>query len=141
MVWNRRLWMLLAALSGLVSVAMGAFAAHGIADLQAKEWLRTGATYEFMHAIAVVACAVFMQVGAARARFAPPFFLGGTVLFSGSLYAMALGAPRAVAMATPLGGLLFLVGWAVLAWAARGVDSAPSAKVGTTFAPGRHASL
>jgi uncharacterized membrane protein YgdD (TMEM256/DUF423 family) len=44
------------------------------------------------------------------------------VIFSGSLYAMALGAPRWLGAITPIGGLLFLIGWAVLAWAARGVD-------------------
>jgi uncharacterized membrane protein YgdD (TMEM256/DUF423 family) len=123
------MWMTLGALSGLLSVAMGAFAAHGISDPQAKEWLKTGASYEFMHAMASLACATFMQVGARRARFAPAFFLAGTVLFSGSLYALALGAPRAMGLATPIGGTLFLVGWAVLAWAARGVDQAPAAAI------------
>jgi uncharacterized membrane protein YgdD (TMEM256/DUF423 family) len=63
-----------------------------------------------------------MQIGARRARFAPAFFLSGVVLFSGSLYALALGAPRIVGAITPFGGLLFLAGWAILAWAARGVD-------------------
>ena len=127
MRWDRRTWMLLAALSGLLSVAFGAFAAHGVTDPQAKDWLKTGATYQFMHAIATIGCAAYMQVGAKRARFAPPFFLLGTVLFSGSLYAMALGAPRAVAAATPIGGFLFLIGWALLAWAALGIDQAPAA--------------
>jgi uncharacterized membrane protein YgdD (TMEM256/DUF423 family) len=129
MRWDRRTWMTLAALSGLMSVAMGAFAAHGITDPQAKDWIKTGASYQFMHAIASIACAAFMQVGAKRARFAPALFLSGTLLFSGSLYAMALGAPKATAAMTPVGGLFFLIGWAVLAWAARGVDQAPVAAV------------
>ena len=121
MRWTRRLWMTLAAISGFVSVVAGAFAAHGLTD-KASEVMRTGATYEFMHALATIGCAAFMQVGARRARFAPAFFLAGTVLFSGSLYALALGAPRWTGIVTPFGGLLFLAGWAVLAWAARGVD-------------------
>ena len=121
MRWTRRLWMTLAAISGFVAVAVGAFAAHGL-EGRAAEVMRTGATYEFMHAMATFACATFMQVGAQRARFAPAFFLCGTVLFSGSLYALALGAPRWAGIVTPFGGLLFLAGWAVLAWAARGVD-------------------
>jgi uncharacterized membrane protein YgdD (TMEM256/DUF423 family) len=121
MRWTRRLWMTLAAISGFVAVAAGAFAAHGL-EGRASEVMRTGATYEFMHAIATIACAAFMQVGARHARFAPAFFLSGTVLFSGSLYALALGAPRWTGIITPLGGLLFLAGWVVLAWAARGVD-------------------
>lgn len=121
-LWSRRNWMTLAAAGGLVSVAVGAFAAHGVSDARAQELLRTGAMYGFMHTMATLACATFMQVGAQRARFAPAFFLSGILLFSGSLYAMAFGAPRWVGVVTPVGGLCFLAGWAVLAWAARGVD-------------------
>src|SRR4030095_3684858 len=120
--WTRRNWLTLAALGGFASVAFGAFAAHGVADPKAQEWLRTGAQYGFMPRLATFACAALMQVGATRARHAPAFFLSGVVLFSGSLYAMALGGPRRLGGATPVGGLLFLSGWAVLAWAARGVD-------------------
>ena len=120
--WTRRTWMTLAAISGFVAVAVGAFAAHGVSDPKAQEWLRTGSTYGFMHTMATLACATFIQVGAKRARYAPAFFLSGIVIFSGSLYAMALGAPRWFGAITPIGGLLFMIGWAVLAWAARGVD-------------------
>ena len=120
--WSRRSWMTLAAVSGFVAVAVGAFAAHGVTDPGARELLRTGAMYGFMHAMATLACAIFMQIGARRARFAPAFFLSGVLLFSGSLYAMAFGAPRWVGVVTPIGGLCFLTGWAILAWAARGVD-------------------
>ena len=122
--WTRRNWMTLAAVGGFVAVAVGAFAAHGVADPRAKELLKTGSTYGFMHTMATFACATFMQVGARRARFAPAFFLSGVVLFSGSLYAMALGAPSWLGAVTPLGGLSFLAGWTILAWAARGVDPA-----------------
>lgn len=121
-----RTWMMLAAISGLLSVAFGAFGAHGVSDLAAKDWLRTGATYQAIHALATIACAVFVSMGARGARIAPAFFLGGTLLFSGSLYAIALGAPRAVAMVTPIGGLGFMVGWLVLTWSARKIGQ-PSA--------------
>ena len=114
--------MTLAAVSGFLAVAIGAFGAHAVSDPVAKDWIRTGASYQFMHTMATLACATLMNIGAKRARFAPAFFLGGTVLFSGSLYAMALGAPRWFGAITPLGGLCFLTGWAILAWAARGVD-------------------
>jgi uncharacterized membrane protein YgdD (TMEM256/DUF423 family) len=114
--------MTLAALGGLMAVAFGAFGAHGVSDPKAQEWLRTGALYAFVHSLAVYACAVLMNLGAARARLAPAFFLSGAVLFSGSLYAMALGAPRWLGMVTPVGGLLFMIGWVTLAWAVRDVD-------------------
>jgi uncharacterized membrane protein YgdD (TMEM256/DUF423 family) len=120
--WTRRNWMTLAAVSGFLAVAVGAFAAHGVSDPKAQEWLRTGSMYGFMHTMATLACATFMNVGARRARLAPAFFLSGVVLFSGSLYAMAMGAPRWLGMVTPVGGVLFLIGWGVLIVAARGVD-------------------
>lgn len=126
MAWTRRTWMTLAALGGFIAVAVGAFAAHGVSDPQAKEWLKTGAQYGFMHTMATFACATFMNIGARRARFAPAFFLSGVVFFSGSLYAMALGAPRWLGAITPIGGVLFLIGWTILAWSARGVDQAPA---------------
>jgi uncharacterized membrane protein YgdD (TMEM256/DUF423 family) len=129
MRWTRRLWMTLAAISGFVSVAAGAFAAHGLTD-RASEVMHTGATYEFLHALAVIGCAAFMQAGAERARFAPAFFLCGSVLFSGSLYALALGAPRWIGIITPFGGLLFLAGWAALAWAAQSVDKEAATRPG-----------
>jgi uncharacterized membrane protein YgdD (TMEM256/DUF423 family) len=114
--------MTLAAASGFVSVAAGAFAAHALADPGARELMKTGAAYESMHAVATLVCGALIQMGAARARFAPALFLSGTVLFCGSLYALALGAPRLVGAITPIGGLLFLGGWSVLAWAALGID-------------------
>jgi uncharacterized membrane protein YgdD (TMEM256/DUF423 family) len=118
MAWDRGLWIRLAALSGLISVAAGAFAAHGVSDPAAREWLRTGSNYEAVHALAVLAVAALFPAGARRAGWPPTLFLLGSVVFSGSLYAMALGAPRWMGAVTPLGGLLLLAGWATLVWAA-----------------------
>jgi uncharacterized membrane protein YgdD (TMEM256/DUF423 family) len=118
MRWTRPWWTSLAAVSGFIAVAAGAFAAHGVADPATKELLRTGSLYELTHALAVLACAALAGAGMPRARFAPAWFLGGSLLFSGSLYALAFGAPRIVGVVTPLGGVAFLIGWAVLAWAA-----------------------
>ena len=115
---ERRLWLRLAAVSGFVSVAAGAFAAHGIRDPAAKDWLRTGASYEAVHALAALLTIVLFPSGNRMGRILPPLFLGGSLLFSGSLYAMALGAPHWLGAVTPLGGLLFLAGWAGLACAA-----------------------
>ncbi len=114
--------MMAAAIGGFLSVAAGAFAAHGIKDPQAADWMRTGALYGFVHCLATFACAQFMSLGASRARLAPAFFLPGVVIFSGTLYAMALGAPHWFGAITPIGGVLFLIGWAVLAWSALEID-------------------
>ena len=118
MRWQARSWLRLAALSGLLSVAAGAFAAHGASDATARDWLRTGATYQAVHALATIACRAFTGPAGRLAGLAPAFFLGGAALFSGSLYAMALGGPHWLGAVTPVGGLLFMAGWAVLMWAA-----------------------
>jgi len=116
-----RLWLTLAALLGFVSVAAGAFAAHGMSDARSQELLRTGSLYAFVHVLAVFAAAGLVQMGAGRAGLAPPLFLAGVVVFSGSLYALAFGAPRWAGAITPIGGLAFLAGWLALAWAAWGL--------------------
>jgi uncharacterized membrane protein YgdD (TMEM256/DUF423 family) len=109
-----RTWTTLAALAALACVAFGAFGAHGVADPKAQAWLRTGAEYGMVHALAVFAAA---WIGG-RARFAAPVFLLGVVIFAGSLFAMGLGGPRWLGAVTPLGGLSFMAGWALLAWGA-----------------------
>jgi uncharacterized membrane protein YgdD (TMEM256/DUF423 family) len=105
-----RTWLAVAAVGGFLSVAFGAFAAHSVTDPRAQDLLRTGALYGFVHVLATYAAAP-------RSRIAPPLFLAGVLLFSGSLWAMALGAPRVLGAITPIGGLAFLSGWAALAWA------------------------
>jgi uncharacterized membrane protein YgdD (TMEM256/DUF423 family) len=79
------------------------------------EWLRTGSLYQMIHALAVFAAFSLHRAGAKAMGLAAGLFLGGTVLFSGSLYAMALGAPRVLGAVTPFGGLAFIIGWAVMA--------------------------
>ncbi len=125
---SRAIWLALAALSGGVSVAVGAFAAHGVADPMAKELLKTGAGYEMTHALAVFAAVFVLQLGGVRARFAPLLFLLGTLVFSGSLYALALGAPHIVGAITPVGGVMFMAGWAVLALGTFGLDARRTVK-------------
>jgi len=113
----------LAALSGFLAVAFGAFAAHGARDARAAELLHTGSLYQMTHALAVLGWLAMRQLsqdksGGKMGVTAPVLFLAGTVLFSGSLYALAFGAPRILGMVTPFGGLCFLVGWLLLAWRA-----------------------
>jgi uncharacterized membrane protein YgdD (TMEM256/DUF423 family) len=108
----------LAGLSGLLAVAIGAFAAHGVTDPQMKDRLRTGGQYQLPHAAAVFACFTVHRAGGGRAaRVAAWLFLAGAVLFSGSLYLLAATGVRALGAITPVGGLLLMAGWATLAWA------------------------
>ena len=134
MSWSCAVWTRLAALSGLVSVAAGAFAAHGIVDPAARDWVRTGAHFEAIHALAILACAALFTDGVPRAGWPPALFLSGSVLFSGSLYAMALGAPRWMGAVTPLGGLSLMAGWAALIWIG-GVPSRPRARRRPALSP------
>jgi uncharacterized membrane protein YgdD (TMEM256/DUF423 family) len=116
-----RILLTLAALSGFLSVAMGAAARHGGASSQAADWLRTGSSYEMTHALAVFAAVFVAGQGGQRAPIAAVLFLAGTALFSGGLYALAFGAPSVLAMGIPAGGLAFMAGWLVLAWACLGL--------------------
>ena len=108
-----RLVTVLAALSGAVAVAAGAFGAHG-ASGQAVEWLKTGGQYQLIHAVAALV-AVRMQ-----AKGPAWLFVGGAAVFAGTLYLMALGLPRWLGAVTPIGGAALIAGWLWLAWSARG---------------------
>jgi uncharacterized membrane protein YgdD (TMEM256/DUF423 family) len=112
---TRNILLALAALSGLTAVGAGAFAAHGIADPEAKDWLKTGASYQMWHALAVFASMTTLRRPSRSAILTPVLFLAGSAVFSGSLYAMALGAPRWFGAVTPLGGLCLMAAWGVLA--------------------------
>jgi uncharacterized membrane protein YgdD (TMEM256/DUF423 family) len=109
--------LILAALSGLAAVVAGAYAAHGPVVAGPREWIGTGSNFEMTHALAVFASVFVASLGARRAMAAAVLFFVGTLLFSGSLYALALGAPHFVGVATPIGGLSLIAGWIVLAWA------------------------
>lgn len=117
-----RLFAALGALNGLVAVAAGAFGAHALkARLDADRlavW-ETGARYQMYHALALVAVAWLCERTGARAATAAGWSMtAGIVLFSGSLYALALSGVRGLGAVTPLGGLCFLVGWGLAAFSA-----------------------
>lgn len=103
-----------AALFGLLAVAMGAFAAHGLRGVLAPDSLQTVQTavqYQMWHALALLAVA---RLPACRwRRLASLFFIGGVIAFSGSLYAMVF-TPLRPGLVTPLGGLLLMAGWLTL---------------------------
>lgn len=116
-------WLTAAGISGFLAVALGAFGAHGLqarladaADAAKRlGWWQTGAHYHLMHALALGLVALVVA-RAPVARFAGIAFVLGSLLFSGSLYVMALGGPRWLGAVTPFGGLSLLAGWALLAW-------------------------
>ena len=122
-----RFFILIAAISGLLSVMIGAFAAHGLKQILAAEALYTvqiAAQYQMYHALALLMVGIYATLVPAQKglKLAGLGFILGAVLFSGSLYALALGAPRWLGPITPLGGLCFMWGWASLIlghWRAR----------------------
>ena len=116
------LWLLIAAVNGGLAVAAGAFGAHGLQariDAQALQVFETGARYHMYHALAIGLAALAMRDAAAEpAMSAAGFFLAGILLFSGSLYLLALTGVKALGIVTPFGGVCFLVGWGLLGFAA-----------------------
>jgi len=122
---SARLALVLGSLAMALAVALGAFGAHALKARLAPEALdvwRTGVTYHAWHALALVGVGLLMlHVPASAAlRGAAWLFVAGIVLFAGSLYALALGAPKGVGAITPFGGLAFIVGWIVVALATLG---------------------
>jgi uncharacterized membrane protein YgdD (TMEM256/DUF423 family) len=117
-----RLFVVIGSLSALAGVAAGAFGAHALRARLTPELLavfETGTRYQLVHALALLA------VGWAAGRWpgrattaAGASFVVGTVLFSGSLYALALTGWRGLGVLTPVGGVAFMIGWACLAGAA-----------------------
>ena len=107
-----------AALLGALAVVLGAFGAHALRAQLAeadRAVFETAARYQLLHALAAALAAdrASRAPGSEAAGWA---FVVGTVLFSGSLYGLAFGAPRILGAVTPLGGLSFIVGWLLLAW-------------------------
>lgn len=112
--------------AGLTGVALGAFGAHALrATLEATARLdawRTAVEYQLIHAAVLLALGLFLATDAdsprsRRLQRAADLFAAGIVLFSGSIYLLALGGPRWLGPITPLGGLCLLAGWATLGFA------------------------
>lgn len=128
MTSTERFLLVASGVAGCLAVGLGAFGAHALrgflatlpdGDARQKVW-ETAAHYHLVHALAIAAAAYV-----AGKPTAPPLagvagycFLGGILLFSGSLYAMTLTGVRALGAITPFGGLSFIAGWAALAVAA-----------------------
>jgi uncharacterized membrane protein YgdD (TMEM256/DUF423 family) len=114
-----RILLALGAVSAAISVAAGAFGAHALKARLAPDLLavfETGARYQMVHAIGMgLAAWALTRFPGAAAAWAGWLFLAGTVLFSGSLYALALSGVRALGAVTPFGGVAFIAGWIALA--------------------------
>jgi len=126
-----RTCVVIGAVFGLLAVALGAFATHGLdaaGDARAADLVETAARYQAIHAIALVLCGLLgllagPEAPAARwAGRAALLFLAGIILFCGALYGLALaGLPFAIA--APFGGTSFMLGWALLAVAGTRIES------------------
>jgi uncharacterized membrane protein YgdD (TMEM256/DUF423 family) len=106
----------------LLGVAAGAFGAHGLKERLTPDLLavwETAVRYQIYHALGLLALAALWDRLSARASTAGWCFLLGTLVFSGSLYALSLTGIRKLGAITPIGGLLFLAGWAALLTALR----------------------
>lgn len=117
-----RLFTAAAGVFGLLAVAAGAFGAHALRARLGPDLLatfETGARYQMYHALALLGVAwLSTRTAVPQVTWAGWLFIAGMLVFSGSLYSLALTGQRWLGAVTPLGGLAFLAGWACLAWAA-----------------------
>jgi uncharacterized membrane protein YgdD (TMEM256/DUF423 family) len=118
-----RTFVFVGALMGFVGVGLGAFGAHGLRGRLSPDMLavfETAVRYQMYHALALLAVAAMMSRGAeGRAVLVAGWsFIAGILIFSGSLYALALTGVTMLGAITPIGGLAFLAGWVALAIAA-----------------------
>ena len=115
-------FLLIGSAAGFLAVMRGAFGAHGLRARLTPEMMavfETGVRYHMYHALAILAVGLIIPtMGGWLIRTAGWAFAAGIVLFSGSLYALALTGVTTLGMITPLGGLAFLIGWAFLVFAA-----------------------
>ena len=117
-----RTFMFVGALMGFVGVALGAFGAHGLKGRLSAEMLavfETAVRYQMYHALALLVLGAMMTRLEGRAVVVAGWsFTAGILIFSGSLYALALSGVTMLGAITPIGGLAFLIGWIALAIAA-----------------------
>ncbi len=117
-----RFLILCGALVLALGVAAGAFGAHGLRRLVAPDLLevwRTAAQYQLIHGAGLLlVAALWPRLAPSPAAWAGGLMLAGLIVFSGSLYALVLTGTRALGAITPAGGLLMILSWLTLAWAA-----------------------
>ncbi|MET0380030.1 MAG: DUF423 domain-containing protein [Spongiibacteraceae bacterium] len=116
-------YLLISAISGFIAVALGAFGAHGLRQKLSADMLavyQTGVQYQFYHTLALLAVALLLMTmpPSSFLKWSGNLFAIGIVIFSGSLYVLAISGVRWLGAITPLGGVAFLAGWMCLALAA-----------------------
>lgn len=123
MTGTTRFITLAAALLGFIGVTLGALGAHGklhdalVAAGSLDNW-RTAVLYQLVHAVALLALAGWRDAHGGPSGKVAALWVAGVLGFSGSIYVLALGGPKFLGPVTPLGGVAFLAGWALLAWKA-----------------------
>lgn len=120
--WKRAVWMRLGALNGLIALGIILFSENSAILAMSSVSLRHGAQIQFMHGMATLACATFMNIGAIGARRAPAFFLFGILLYCVPTYAVAVASLEWVAVLNPLGVGAFAIGWLIMESSARDID-------------------
>ena len=115
-------WLMVVAILGGLAVAAGAFGAHALEGKLSDQYLevyKTAVQYQMIHTLALLGVAILGAIHPDAAWLRPSawLFLVGTVLFSGSLYALVFSGIRPLGMITPIGGLAFILGWVALALA------------------------
>jgi uncharacterized membrane protein YgdD (TMEM256/DUF423 family) len=116
-----RVFFVMGCVSAVVAVTLGAFGAHGLRGRLVPDMLATfevGVRYQMYHALGLLAVGLALSRWPSSAiALAGWLFVAGTVVFSGSLYVLALSGQRWLGAVTPVGGAAFIAGWIVLAWA------------------------
>lgn len=111
-------YLTIAGISAMLSVILGAFAAHGLKSRLSESMLETfqiGVHYQFFHSLGMILLVIlYRQIPHITLLWAAGFMLAGMILFSGSLYALALTQIKWFGPITPIGGLCFILGWACL---------------------------
>ena len=115
-------WIVVASVLGCVSVAAGAFGAHGLRDTVTPERLaawHTASSYALLHSGVLLALALYASATGRSIALPAALFVAGVAMFSGSIFGLVLWEARWLGPITPLGGLCLLAGWASLVWLAR----------------------
>lgn len=125
-----RIFLAIAAALGGISVILGAFASHALKDRlseRALEIWETGTKYQMYHALALILVSLLLNYLSNSSSSTPLIisgysFIAGTILFSGSLYALSLSGIKILGAITPLGGVAFITGWICLTLAALNME-------------------